>query len=59
LKPTELSKKAYAKAKEYLEANAPQEDLTPMRLGRLRLDIKRYLNDEMREIDNLVGELIK
>ena len=58
LKLAELSEKAHAKASEYLKANAPQEDLTPIKLGRLRLDIKRYLTDEMREIDTLVETLI-
>ena len=58
-KLAELSEKAHAKAKEYLEMNPPQEDLTPMRLGKLRLDIKRYLTDEMQAIDNLVEKIIK
>jgi len=58
LKFAGLSEKAQAKAKEYLETNPPQEDLTPMRLGKLRLDTKRYLTDEMREIDELVAKLI-
>ncbi len=53
-----LSEKAHDKAKEYLAVNPPPEDLTPMRLGRLRLDIKRHLTDEMQAIDNLVEKLI-
>lgn len=54
-----LSELAHVKAKEYLETNPPQSDLTPMRLGRLRLDIKRYLTGEMREIDKSVEKIIK
>ncbi len=58
LKLAEQSEKAHAKASEYLKANPPQEDLTPIKLGRIRLAIKRYLTDEMQAIDNLVETLI-
>jgi hypothetical protein len=54
----ELSATAHEKAKEYLKENPPTGDLTPTRLGRLRLDIKRHLTDEMQAIDNLVEKLI-
>lgn len=54
-----LSETAHEKASAYLAANPPQNDLTPMRLGRLRLDIKRHLTDEMRDIDRLVERIIK
>ena len=59
LKLAEQSEKAHAKAPEYLKANPPQEDLTPIKLGRIRLAIKRYLTDEMQAIDNLVETIIK
>lgn len=59
LKLAELGEKAHAKASEYLKANPPQEDLTPIKLGRIRLAIKRYLTDEMQAIDNLVETIIK
>ena len=59
MKLAELSEKAHAKAKEYLKANPPQEDLTPIKLGRIRLAIKRFLTDEMQAIDNLVETIIK
>jgi hypothetical protein len=58
-KLAELSKKAHIKTREYLEIIPPQSDLTAMQLGRLRLDINRYLTDEMREIDKLVEAIIK
>jgi type I restriction-modification system DNA methylase subunit len=54
-----LSETAHQRAVEYLKTNPPQSDLTPMRLGKLRLDIKRHLTDEMREIDELVETIIK
>ncbi len=58
LRLAELSKAAHAKASAFLAANPPQHDLTPMRLGRLRLDIKKHLSQEMRDIDALVETLI-
>lgn len=58
LELAELSKAAHTKASAFLAANPPQHDLTPMRLGRLRLDIKKHLTNEMREIDALVEKLI-
>ncbi|HSK70379.1 MAG TPA: hypothetical protein VK892_01700, partial [Pyrinomonadaceae bacterium] len=58
LKLAGLSERAHIKAKEYLEANPPAGDLTPVKLGRLRLDIKRHLTDEMQAIDELVEKLI-
>jgi len=53
-----LGRHAHVLAAEYLENNRPQAYLTPHRLGRLRLDIKAELDDEMRQIDSLVGKLI-
>lgn len=58
LQLAELSKAAHTKASAFLAANPPAHDLTPMRLGKLRLDIKKHLIDEMREIDALVEKLI-
>lgn len=59
VKLARLSEAAHAKAAEYLAQNPPQGNLTTHRLGRLRLDIKRHLTDEMREIDTLVETLLK
>ena len=58
LKLAAASKTAHEKAAEYLAENPPQNDLSPMRLGRLRLDIKKYLSAEMREIDESAEKLI-
>ena len=58
LRLAELSQAAHAKASAFLKASPPQHDLTPMRLGRLRLDIKKHLHNEMRDIDALVEKLI-
>jgi type I restriction-modification system DNA methylase subunit len=54
-----LGETAHKKAKEYLVANPPQNDLTPFHLGRLRLAIKNHLKKEMKEIDKLVKKIIK
>jgi len=53
-----LSRIAHEKTSLFLIENPPSGSLTPLRLGNLRLEIKRYLIDEMREIDELVAELI-
>lgn len=49
---------AHNKAKNYLKANPPQHELTPVHLGRLRLAIKKHLAGEMKEIDTLVKKII-
>ena len=54
----DLSQTAHESASEYLAQNPPQNDLSPMRLGKLRLDIKKHLTAEMREIDRLVETMI-
>ena len=54
----ELSEKAHKKAAKYLEDNPPQKELSPTRLGKLRLDIKKYLAEEMKEIDKLVKKVL-
>lgn len=55
----ELSKAAHQKAKEYLEKNPPQKELSATRLGRLRMEIKKYLSEEMKEIDKLVKIILR
>lgn len=55
----ELGKTAHQKAKEYLEKNPPQKELSATRLGRLRMEIKRHLSKEMREIDKLVKTILE
>lgn len=58
LQLAELSKQAHQKAKEYIEANPPKNSLTANRLGRIRVEIKKHLSKEMKEIDKIVKKLI-
>ncbi len=53
-----LSEEAHTKAKQYLEANPPQQELSAIHLGRLRLAIKKHLSEEMKEIDKLVKKVV-
>jgi len=55
----ELSEQAHKKAKAYLTAKPPKQELSAIHLGRLRLDIKRHLSKELKEIDELVKEVIQ
>ena len=57
-KLAELSMQAHEKASQYLKNNPPQKELTANHLGRLRLDIKKYLSAEMKEIDKLVRRVV-
>lgn len=54
----ELSETAHEKANEYLLDNLPERDLSPRRLGNIRLKIKEHLTDELTAIDKIVEELI-
>ena len=54
----QLSEQAHEKTKTYLIANPPKQELSAIFLGRLRTDIKKHLRDEMKEIDELVKEVI-
>ena len=58
LRLAELSKKAHEKAAQYLKDNIPQKELTATRLGKIRVDIKKHLVNEMTEIDKLVKKII-
>jgi type I restriction-modification system DNA methylase subunit len=58
LRLAELSKTAHDKASQYLKDNTPQQELTATRLGKIRVDIKKHLAAEMREIDKLVKKVI-
>ncbi len=55
----QLSEQAHEKAKAYLIANVPKQELSAIFLGRLRTEIKKHLKEEMEEIDELVKEVIK
>jgi len=54
----ELGKIAHEKALSFLKKSPPSQELTAMRLGRLRMEIKKNLEDEMKEIDKIVKKLI-
>ena len=58
IKLAELSETAHAKAKKYLEENPPQQELSAIHLGRLRVTIKKHLFAEMKEIDKLVKKVV-
>jgi len=58
LRLAELSKTAHDKASQYLKDNTPQQELTATRLGKIRVDIKKHLAAEMKEIDKLVKKVI-
>ena len=53
-----LSQTAHTKASAYIAANPPQQQLSAMHLGKLRVAIKKHLANEMNEIDVLVGKVI-
>ncbi|GMU96935.1 N-6 DNA methylase [Ignavibacterium album] len=58
LQLAQLSETAHEKAAKYLQDNPPQKELTATRLGKLRLDIKKHLAAEMKEIDKLVKKVV-
>ncbi len=58
IKLTELSKLAHEKAEQYLKDNPPLQELSAIHLGRLRLEIKKHLKEEMKEIDKIVKKII-
>ncbi len=58
IKLAQLSEQAHKKAKQYLEINPPQKELSAIHLGRLRVAIKKYLSEEMKEIDKLVKKVV-
>ncbi len=54
----ELSKLAHEKAERYLKDNPPKQELSAIHLGRLRVEIKKHLLEEMKEIDKIVKKII-
>lgn len=54
----ELSKTAHEKAAQYIKVNPPQKELIATRLGKIRVDIKKHLHEEMKEIDKLVKKVV-
>lgn len=53
-----LSKACHAKAAQYIKDNPPQQELSAIHLGRIRVAIKKHLAKEMGEIDKLVKKII-
>jgi hypothetical protein len=58
LKLASLGETAHNKALIFIEENPPDNDLTAIRLGRYRLQIKKHLSEELIEIDKIVEKLI-
>lgn len=58
LKLASLGQEAHKKASQYILDNPPQQELTAIHLGRLRVSIKKYLSKELDDIDKLVKKLI-
>lgn len=59
LKIADLGEICHEKANNYISKNPPKEELTPLKLGRLRLDIKKHLSEELTEIDKLVKKIMQ
>ncbi|MCU0457659.1 MAG: N-6 DNA methylase [Bacteroidales bacterium] len=58
MKLAELSKLSHGKAMKFLQDKPPHQELTAMRLGRLRLEIKSHLSKELKEIDRIVKRIL-
>jgi len=52
------NKEAFKDSLNWLFSNPPLKELTATRLGKLRLDIKKHLSAEMKEIDRLVKNVV-
>ena len=59
LRLSELGKTCVEKAKMFVENNPPQNDLSAHSLGKLRVEIKKYLSQELAEIDRIVEKIMK
>ncbi|MBP6023461.1 hypothetical protein [Ferruginibacter sp.] len=53
-----LSKACHIKAAQFVKDNPPQQELSAIHLGRIRVAIKKHLGNEMKEIDELVKKII-
>jgi hypothetical protein len=59
LQLSELGKLCAEKAKAFVESNPPQNDLLAHSLGKLRVEIKKHLSQELTEIDISVEKIMK
>ena len=53
-----IGKDAHVKTAAFLEANPPKKELSAISLGKLRMQIKDNLKDELAEIDRLVKKIV-
>jgi type I restriction-modification system DNA methylase subunit len=53
-----LSEMAHQKVADFLRSKPPRHELTAAHLGRLRAEIKKYIEKELQEIDFLVQQII-
>lgn len=58
LQLSQLSRRAHELAQQFLRDNPPTGPLTPHRLGRLRVEVKTQLNQEMGQIDSLLSQIL-
>ncbi len=58
LKLAELGKSTSEKAKLYLEQHEPEQELSPLVLGKLRNDIRKFLENELDNIDILLNDIM-
>ena len=59
LQLSELGKLCTEKAKAFVENNPPQNDLSAHSLGKLRVEIKKHLSQELDAIDIIVEKIMK
>ena len=57
-KLAELGRNAHEKVSIYLEENPPDKEVSGIHLGKMRTNIKKYLAEELKEIDDLVKKVI-
>lgn len=58
LRIAELSEAAHKTVSTFLETLNPDKKVEGLQLGRIRLEIKKHLSKEMKEIDDLVKQII-
>ena len=59
IKLASLSENCHTKAAKWMRENYLPENLDPIRLGKIRVQIKDHLEEEIVKIDKLVKTLIK
>ena len=58
LKLAALGKQAHIKVADFMKNNAPEKKIEGIQLGKLRLEIKKFLKEEMIEMDKIVKSII-